>query len=197
MHKRHHALQFVVLLCLLCCPLAHASSLVGSSVTGSLTFPGDPSNYFDPGYGFVPFTGYLNAAGTTVAVSAGAVEFGYDDGASLLSADFSGNQFTISDLIELSGPTNGFELTFTDLAFDGQSFNFSSGNALPSSFSLVGNTLTLDYAGSNVTAGQEFTSTFSVAQTPEPSSLCLVVSSLMAGAGMLTRRRQQRSGTHA
>ena len=100
--------------------LPASASLVGTSVTGSLTFSGDPSNYFNPGYGFVPASGYLNFSGVTVTVSNSAVEFGYDDGASRISADFSDNKVTISDLIELSGPTNGFQMTFTDSAFGGK-----------------------------------------------------------------------------
>jgi len=46
---------------------AHAVSLLGTSVTGELTFEGVPVNQFDPLNGHVP-AGYLNAAGTTVTI---------------------------------------------------------------------------------------------------------------------------------
>lgn len=145
------------------------AALVGTSVTGSLTFSGDPSNYFDPGYGFVPASGYLNFSGVTVTVSATAVEFGYDDGASRISADFIDNKVTVSDLIELAGPTNGFQMTFTDSAFAGKGL-IASSNLFPiSQYSVSGDVITLDYKGGNPMQGQTLTATFSIVAVPEPS----------------------------
>ncbi len=147
------------------------ATLAGSSVTGSLTFAGDPSNYFDPGYGFVPATGYLNAAGTSVTISDNAVEFGFNDGSSLISADFSNNHLTVNDKIELAGPTNSFQMIFTDTAFRGQYLRPISDSFPFADYSVVGGAMTLDYAGGNAAAGQTFTGSFLVTPVPEPSSL--------------------------
>ena len=133
------------------------AGLVGTSVTGSLTFAGDPSNYFDPGYGFVPATGYLNISGTTVTVSDSAVEFGFNDGASLISADLSDNHLTINDLIEISGPANSFQMSFTDTALAGQYLIPVSDSFPLYGRSAVGDVITLNYPGSNPAAGQTFT----------------------------------------
>ncbi len=167
------------------------AALTGSSVSGSLTFTGDPSNYFDPGYGFVPAAGYLNGSGTTVTISNSAVEFGFDDGSSRISADFSGNRLTISDLIETGGPNNGFELIFTDPAFSLQSLSPVSDN-FPISFrSLMGNIITLDYAGGTPAVGQTLTATFDVTPVPEPSTLGSVFISVLAASGLFFTRSRR------
>ncbi len=167
--------------------LPACASLVGSSTTGSLTFTGDPSNYFDPGYGFVP-AGYLNANSATVAVSGSAVEFGFDDGASLITADLGASGIVVSEGIELSGPANPFELSFTDAAFAGLSVNSTSGNLTPANLSLSGDTLTLDFAGMDVTAGQSFTTSVGLAPTPEPPTLVLTLTSVMVSFAVFAFR---------
>lgn len=116
---------FPVVILLSACALPCSASLLGTEVTGSLTFTGDPSNYFDPGYGFVP-AGYLNVSGSSVTVSNPAIEFGFDDGSSLISADFLNNKLVLNDVIELSGPTNSFQMVFTDTALFGQPLMLSS-----------------------------------------------------------------------
>ncbi len=156
------------------------AALVGSSVNGSLTFDGDPSNYFDPGYGFVPATGYLNTSGTTVTVSSSAVEFGFDDGSSLISANFSDSQLIITDLIETSGPTNSFRMIFTDSAFSLQSLLRVSDSFPLSDYSITGNVISLGYAGSTPNAGQTLTATFDFINSPEPASLGLISVSAIA-----------------
>jgi hypothetical protein len=161
-----------MLLGVFCLPV-HAS-LVGTSVTGSLLFSGDPSNYFDPNNGFVPAAGYLNTSGTTVTISNNAVEFGYDDGASQIAADFSGNQLTLSDLIELAGPTNGFTVSFTDAAFAGQYLIPVSDSFTLSGYSLTGDVITLDYPNGNPNQGQDFGATFTIAPIPEPATVWLL-----------------------
>jgi len=168
------------------------AALVGTSVSGSLAFDGDPSNYFDPGYGFVPTSGYLNAAGTTVTISNGAVEFGFDDGSSRISADFSGNQVTLNDLIETAEPTNSFQLVFTDPAFAGQSLSSVSDTFPIVSYSAVGDVITFNYAGGTPTVGQNLTATFNFAPTPvpEPSTAgTLSISVLATLAFFLARKR--------
>ncbi len=166
------------------------ASLVGTSVTGSLTFAGGPSNYFDPGYGFVPASGYLNSSGTTVTISNSAVEFGYDDGSNLISADFSDNQFTISDRVETGGANNGFEMIFTDSAFSQQSLLRVSDSFPISSYSVAGNVITLDYAGGTPAVGQTLSATFGVSPSPEPSTLGYGSLTVLAGLAVFFARRR-------
>lgn len=166
------------------------AALVGTSVTGSLTFTGDPSNYFDPGYGFVPATGYLNTSSTTVTISNSAVEFGFDDGDDLISADFTDNQLTISDLAESPLANNPFQMTFSDSAFAGQSLSAISDSFVD--YSLVGDLLTLNYGGGTPIVGQTLTASFNITPTPEPSSAGIVsVSALLALTFCVVRKRHR------
>lgn len=162
----------------------HAATLAGTSVTGSLVFSGDPSmtNYFDPINGFaVP--GDLNFIGnsTTVAVSDAAVEFGYDDGvANAISADFSDNQLTITDVVEGTGTNVGFSMTFSDSAFLDQYLIPANSLTLIDSYSRGGDVFTLSSSGGNVTDGETFTDIFNVAPVPEPSTGGFVGLALLA-----------------
>ncbi|MDQ2776697.1 MAG: hypothetical protein M3Y57_17525 [Acidobacteriota bacterium] len=176
-----------ILLCVFALP--GNATLIGTSVDGSLTFTGDPSNYFDPGYGFVPATGYLNISGTTVTVSDSGVEFGFDDGASLISADFSGNHLIISDLIAMSGPANSFQMVFTDTAFAGQNLTLISDSYPLSGYAVSGDGMTLDYAGGNPTVGQTVTANFTVAPVPEPPTFGSLVISMLGVLAILFCRR--------
>ncbi len=166
------------------------AALVGTSVNGSLTLDGDPSNYFDPGYGFVPATD-LNISGTTVTISNSAVEFGYDDVGSVISADFSDNRLTITDLIGTPETNNSFRMIFTDPAFSSQSL-FTVSDSFPiTARSLVGDVITLDYAGGPPTVGQTLTATFDIAPSPEPATLGLFFISGLATLGMLFARSRR------
>lgn len=174
---------------------ANAASLVGTSVTGSLMFPGDPSNYFDPGYGFAP-SGDLNAIdnSTTVPVSNSFVEFGYDDGvANALSADFTGTQLTITDVVEGTGTNFGFTMMFSDNSFAGYNLIPVNSLTLIDSYSLAGSNLTVSSAGRNVTAGQTFSDTFYFSAVPEPSNLGLCLSAFIGLALVGTRNVRRRS----
>ncbi len=185
-HKISTFLPIAILLSVFAVP--GNATLAGSSVTGSLQFSGDPSNYFDPGYGFVP-SADLNASGTTVTVSNTAVEFGYDDGAAnAFSADFTDHQLTITDVVEGSGSNLGFQMMFTDTAFANQ-YLIPVAGPLPliDSYSIAGDVLTLNSPGGNVTAGQTFTASFTVAPIPEPSTLGLLCMAAFAATGFLTR----------
>ena len=168
--------------------LPACGSLIGSSVTGSLTFAGDPSNYFDPNNGFVPAAGYLNASGPTVTVSGDAVEFGYDDGASLISANLGANGIVLSDAIEQSGSNNGFQMSFIDAAFAGIPLIVTGGNLLPADFSISGDTLTVEFAAADVTSGQMLTTTVGLAPTPEPSTFLLTLTSVMVSFAVFAFR---------
>lgn len=170
-----------------------AATLVGSSLTGSLVFQGDPSNYFDPGYGFAP-PADLNAMtnSTTVAVSASKVEFGYDDGSNTISADFTASGITLTDAVELSGSNLPFTMTFVDPSF-------ANGNLVPQtqplsligSYSLTGDVLTVNVPAADVSAGSTFTDTLNFTTTPEPSSLGFFCVALFGLLSMRTFRRRR------
>jgi len=171
------------------CALPGNASLVGTSVTGSLTLGGVPSNYFDPGLGFVP-AGYLNASGTTVTISNSALQFGFDDGSSRISANFSDHQLTVSDLIAISGPSNSFQMIFTDTAFTGQYLVPVSDSFPLAGYSVIGDVMTLNYPGGNPAIGQTLSATFAVTPVPEPSTRCFVSISIFAAlAFSLARNR--------
>jgi hypothetical protein len=131
--------------------VGHAQAgLVGTSVTGDLEFPTffGTTNYFDQGNGFVP-SGFLNAAGTTVTISATEPEFGFASSLATISANFTDDQLTISNQILAFDP-NGistYVFSFTDPAFSGVSFKkvadtFDNGGL---SGSLSGDQITLTW----------------------------------------------------
>ena len=172
-------------------PAANAQFL-GTSVTGSLQFTGNPTNYFDPSNGFVPAI-YLNSAGTTVTVADPAVEFGFDDGANTDTVQITDNSITLSDVAVGGGGNLPFVITLTDPAFGGSTFtkvidSFGSGVL----YSLTGNTLTFNVPAT--TGPATFTALFSAAPdvtaTPEPGSVALLVGMGVTGAGVLRRRRK-------
>ena len=152
------------------CLAAHADDL-GTSVSGSLIFYTGSPNYFDPANGFVP-AGYGNVAGSTVKIGSG-VEFGYNDGANLDTADFTGTTLTITDVDSFGA--SPFEMSFTDPAFNGIT-QLTGAGAFTYSFS--GDTLNVFYPGTS-DFGNTYTTSFhvsspAVASTPEPSSLILL-----------------------
>ena len=165
-----------------------SATLVDSPVSGSLTFDGDPSNYFDPGYGFVP-SAYLNSTGTTVTVSETAIEFGFNDGSSLIAADFFDNRLVVSDLIETPGASNSFRMRFTDAAFAGQYLMPASDSFPLDLHSITGDTIMLDYPGGNPTTGQTLTASFVVAPVPEPSTIGFFSIAAFAGLAVIKKMR--------
>jgi hypothetical protein len=178
---RHPARLTFAVLCLGLLPLAaQGSGLTGSSVTGSLMFNGNPTNYFDPANGYVP-SGYLNTMGPTVTIQAPAVEFGFDDTTNLDLTNFSASQFTVEDVVENSSGNAPFTMTFTDSAFMGMTFNKVS-DSFPNgglTYAVTGDTITINWAGGPVNTNDDYTSTFTV--VPEPSTWATA----LVGLGLL------------
>jgi hypothetical protein len=179
-----------------------SATLAGTSVTGSLVFSGDPSNYFDPGYGFAS-PGDLNAidGSPTVTISDAAVEFGYDDGfANAISADFTASMLTVTDVVEGTGANLGFTMTFSDSAFAGLNLTPVNSLTLIDSYSSASGVFTLSSPGGNVTAGEIFTDTFiesfNAASVPEPSTHGFVGLALLA-FGTLGFRTFRKNGRRA
>lgn len=168
------------------------AQLLGSQVTGSLNFNGGANNFFDPANGFVP-GGFLNTAGPTVTIAEPAVEFGFDDGANLDTANFTATQLIIRDVVNGAG-ASPWSMTFISTAFLGatlveDSDSFPTGGATAS---LVGDTITVNWAGLPEGAA-DFSAVYNIrfaggAAAPEPGSLALLGAGL-GMAGLVARRR--------
>ncbi len=167
------------------------ASLLGTSVSGSLVFSGNPANYFDPANGFVPSSGYLNSTGgTSVTVQNSAIEFGAVFPSNTDSADFSASQLVISDLTKLTGTDSPFVMTFTDAAFTGLTLAKTSDSFIGGvSSSLAGDVITVSWRGAGVTPGENLTAIFDLsggsAAIPEPSSWTMLVVSGLVGLLLL------------
>lgn len=169
---------------------AKASPILGSQVTGTINFGGPGTNYFDPVNGFVP-AGFLNTAGPTVTIADPAVEFGFEDGANRDTADFTGTQLIITDLVK-SGAAN-WTMTFQDSAFVGATLteisdNFPTGGLTAT---LVGDTITVTWAGTN-TPGN-FTGVFDLAPAAVPEPSTIAAFGLLGACGLVYVRRRTKA----
>ena len=179
-----------------------SASLLGWQVTGSLEFPTAASgvNVFNPGsgYGGVP-SGSLNENGITVTIQEPAIEFGYEDDGNVYTANFTGTTLTIHDVVKMSSSASGnpnspFDMTFTSVVpglFDLISLIPGDGFTPLLTYSLTGDTITIDWTGGNVAQGDEFVAVFEIKTNavPEPATLALMGIGL-AGMISLSKRRQ-------
>jgi hypothetical protein len=150
------------------------ADLLGTSVSGTLSFPQDPTNWFDPANPFVP-TGFLNVTGTTVVISNPDLEFGFDDGLSAISVDFTGSKLLLKDDV---APFDGapWIMTFSDSSFSGLVLTTVSDRFGLRVAKLEGHQITLDWEGTSV-AGT-YTAEFDIATpaaVPEPSFMWLTL----------------------
>jgi hypothetical protein len=164
-----------------------SAQLLGTTVTGSLKFGANPTNFFDPANGGVP-PGFSNTASPTVVIAEPAVEFGYQDGANRDTANFTNTQLIVTD--DVFSSASNWTMQFTDNAFTSivevvDSFPTGGVTAV-----LVGNQITLTWAGT-FTPGS-FRAVYDVsaaAAVPEPGSLALLVGSGVVGLLKLRRRK--------
>jgi len=174
---------------------AFAASIIASpafaqNITGTLNFGAlGGTNYFDPTNGGVP-AGYGNTGSATVAIGSG-VEFGYQDGANLDTANFTGTSLTITD--QTFSSASPFFMTFTSNVagfFNNAAF---SSNGFGGSFSVSGNTLT--FSAPTVGTPQTRTSVITFAgatgAVPEPATWAMMVLGFGAVGASLRRRAPQ------
>jgi len=144
-----------------------AGTLIGTQVSGALYFEGYMPNYFDPVNGLVP-TGYLNTSGSTVTISSNAVEFGFADGTTTITAEFTSSQLIIADQPKSTAHYNPLQLVFTNAAFTDiaeVSDTFPDGGLTGS---LSGSVITLNWGGGSLTGGQPVQAVFNVNVPPSP-----------------------------
>jgi PEP-CTERM motif len=167
-----------------------AAILLGTSVTGTLTFGGP--NGFDPANSLVP-SGCLNSSpgNATVVVVNPTVEFCYDDIANLDTAQFTDNSLTITDVMRFTNGTNAWTMTFAFApglitGVSEASDNFANGGVTAV---LANDILTLSFAGTTGIQTSTAVYNFNTTATPEPSTAML---GAMGGAvlafGALLRR---------
>jgi hypothetical protein len=167
-----------------------SAGLIGTPVTGSFVTTFVFSNFFDPVNGFVT-SAYLNIAGPTVTIAEPAIEFGIADPTNTDTANFSGSQLIVTD--NVFSNADPWTMTFTDPAFTSLakfSDSFTNGGVTGT---LVGDTITLTWAGSHTAVGL-LTATFNVASIPEPSSFILAAFGMigLVAWGWCKRRAQAR-----
>jgi hypothetical protein len=159
---------------------------------GEIYFGGGSTNYFNPANGFVP-AGYGNTGGATGVTIGAGIEFGFQDGVNLDTANFTSTGFTISDISSSGEGASTFTMRFT--ANDSYFSTLSLvSDTFGGSFSVVGNQFT--YIAPEVTGVVTRTAVFStVAQgggVPEPATWALLLLGFgFACAGMRKARLRQ------
>lgn len=177
-------------LVLIACAMPSRASLLGTAVTGNLTFLGNPLNYFDPANGFVPATGFENSSGTTVTIAEPAIEFGAVFPANTDTGNFTATQLIVTDIVNSTGTNIPFTMTFSDAAFSGLSVSkvsdtFANGGTTAS---LTGNTLTVAWNGGLVNPGTlQAVYNLTTTTVPEPASWALLLVGI-AAVGQFRRK---------
>jgi hypothetical protein len=179
-------------------PARAGGGLIGTQVTGTLEFAGNPKNLFDPANGGVPQFGYLNSPSEenspTVLIAEPAIEYGYKDGVNTFRANFSDTQLTFDYNATSTGTIGPITATFTDSAFTSIS---EVSDSFPTGISgkLAGDVITLTWGGIAVVPGKSFAAVFDVGSAvPEPSSLVLAGCGILVGLGFALWHRRRRAG---
>ena len=176
-------------------------------VFGSVEFGDDPTNYFDPGNGFVP-NGYSNKTqGTIVTVTNPAIEFGFNDGANYDTIDITNDTITLTDksrpiqfesfIVKSEGDLVSYSpalFTLKSPAFEGLTFTEIS-NTYPSGFVMQTSSDSLSLSAPSLGESGTYSAVYKVtnnnaAATPEPGSIALLVGMGITGAGVLRKRRK-------
>ncbi len=167
-----------------------SAGLVGATVTGTLKFGANPTNYFDFTNGYVP-AGFLNSNpnGITVTIGAGS-EFGYNDGFSSIVANFSDTQLVITDILG-SSSAGAWTMTFYSTEFS--SFSISGSPTLvPITLNLpsTGPLMTVIWGGAPTSNGIQAPGTYSATiniSVPDAGSTALLLGLVLVAFALATR----------
>lgn len=187
--RKLNFLAAAILTVLCMAPMCRAG-LIGTTVSGFITFDGETLNYYNPSNGLVP-AGYQNSAGaqdSPIVIIVGGDEFGFQDAANVDVTSFSSTGFTFTDTSE-SGFSFSINLALKDTAFTGVSLISSTFPGL--TYSISGDVIKIHNPQFSVAAGQVYTASFSVSSAsgvPEPSSFALLLIGT-AGLGALRKLR--------
>jgi hypothetical protein len=175
---------------------------LADTMTGSLTFGGGPTNYYNPANGFVP-AGYSNSTSATVTLAGGTTAtFGYDDFIYFDTAAFTTGQLQIEIQPDVFGDFGEISTTWT---FTASASGFFTGWTLSSdtfapalaSWSVdgTGRTLTVNWDGTNGGPLSQFDAIFSSSTTapvPGPIVGAGLPGLALAFGGILAWRRRKR-----
>lgn len=163
-----------------------AGAASATTITGSINFGGNSTNYYDPTNGSVP-AGYSNASGPTVTLGSGAT-FGFNDGSNLDTAAFTPTSLVLTD----QPLANEGDFNWTQIFTASQPGFFNNlsltSDTLGVSYSVSGDTLTVNWPGGEVgpgTLAADFTFSGAV---PEPTTWAMLIIGL-AMIGFAARRR--------
>lgn len=178
--KLHRLLAFTAVSLLASAPAF--AGLIGATVTGTLNFGSNSTNYFDPAGGIVP-AGYGNSAPANHVnvVIGGGTEFGIFT-TSALTANFSDTQLVISNVNMIVVGYVPWVMTFSSTAFGGQNLSLVSQTFAPGlTSSLVGNLITINWAGNgSVPSGTSMQATYNIGTVGVPDGGATAL--LLAGA---------------
>jgi len=166
---------------------AGASAMAATTIKGELYFDGGSTNYYDPANGFVP-AGFNNETGSTVAVDGG-TEFGFQDSANLDAADFTSTHLTITDVVfEDALPWEQRFTASTPGFFNG--ITLLSSNFTGLTYSVAGDTLKLNWVGTNSSSDIPFVAEFGFGSAvPEPATWAMLIGGFGLAGAALRRRR--------
>lgn len=164
--------------------MTFASAAWADTTTGQLYFGANPTNYFDPANGFVP-GGYGNSVSpVNVTIGAG-VEFGFQDGANTDTANFTGTQLIIEDVVNGIQSDAPWTMIFSNPGYTGMTL-FAGSFPGTFTYSLDASFITINWGGGEVQGAMR--AVFDLQAVPEPGSLMLLGSGLVGLAGVVRRK---------
>lgn len=165
------------------------ADLIGTTVTGTFEAVGFPFNYWDPGIGFVPATGFQNSPSnqdSPTLTIVGGNEFGETEVVGLsygTDLSFRSTGFTLTENVSPQFVAVGpYQITLTDTAF--QSVNLVSNNFPSLTYGISNEVITINLPLTNVPP-YGYSASFDV-NTPEPSGVVWIV---LGGFAVALRRR--------
>jgi hypothetical protein len=171
---------------------------VGDQITGSLSFGGGSTNYFNPSNGGVPSgQGYLNAPdkfnSNVVPLSDTSTEFGYSDAANTDTADFISAGLILKDVSQSNGSSTAY--SFVSNGFVGSTLNLVSSNFSGVTYSLAGDTITINAPAFSSAGTYSANFRFSpvTASVPEPFT---VIGSLVGGIAAFCMKKKLKASAN-